>query len=137
MLALLPEDYKPDFILRGLFLQSLPIDVWSNILREKVSDPRALALKADELYQSQVSSSLLNLLSEDLQVNLVSSRTLRSPASVKSPPLSLKSPSLPKHSPNPAPTSRSPIPSGLCWFHKKHGEKANNCRKPCSFSGKE
>ena len=24
---------------------------------------------------------------------------------------------------------------GLCWFHKKHGDKAINCRKPCSFSG--
>ena len=24
---------------------------------------------------------------------------------------------------------------GLCWFHKKHGDKATNCRKPCSFSG--
>ena len=27
MLALLPDDYKPNFILRGLFLQRLPIDV--------------------------------------------------------------------------------------------------------------
>ena len=50
MLALLPDDYRPDFILRGLFLQRLPIEVWSHLLREKVSDPRALALKADELY---------------------------------------------------------------------------------------
>ena len=49
MLALLPDDYKPDFILRGVFLQRLPIDVRSHLLHEKVSDPRALALKADEL----------------------------------------------------------------------------------------
>ena len=52
MLALLPDDCKPDFILRGLFLRRLPIDVFSHLLREKVSDPRALALKADELYLS-------------------------------------------------------------------------------------
>ena len=26
---------------------------------------------------------------------------------------------------------------GLCWFHKKHGDKAINCKKPCSFSGNE
>ena len=39
MLALLPDDYKPDFILRGLFLRRLPIDVRSHLLREKVSDP--------------------------------------------------------------------------------------------------
>ena len=24
--------------------------------------------------------------------------------------------------------------SGLCWFHKKHGDEAYNCRKPCSFA---
>ena len=48
MLSLLPDNYKPDFILRGLFLQRLPIDVHSHLLRKKVSDPRALALKADE-----------------------------------------------------------------------------------------
>ena len=52
MLALLPDDYKPDSILRGLFLRCLPIDVQSHVLREKVSYPCALALKADELYQS-------------------------------------------------------------------------------------
>ena len=23
---------------------------------------------------------------------------------------------------------------GLCWFHKKHGDEAINCRKPCSFA---
>ena len=49
MLALLPNDYKPDFILKGLSLRHLPIDVLSHLLREKVSDTQALALK---LYQS-------------------------------------------------------------------------------------
>ena len=52
MLALLPDDYKLEFILRGLFLQRLPIDVRSHLLHKKVSDLRALALKANELYQS-------------------------------------------------------------------------------------
>ena len=75
MLALLLDDYKPDFILRGLFLQRLHIIVRSHLLREKISNPRALALKADELYQNRVLSSSLNLLSEDLQVNHVSSPT--------------------------------------------------------------
>ena len=97
MLALLPDDYKPDFILRGLFLEQLPINVRSHLLRKKVSDLRALALKADELYQSRVSPSSLNLLandfSESLQVNLVSSRarTPKIPHPVKI-PLSKRSP---------------------------------------------
>ena len=33
MLALLPDDYKPDFILRFFFLRRLPIDVLSHLLR--------------------------------------------------------------------------------------------------------
>ena len=135
MLALLPDDYKPDFILRGLFLQRLLIDVRSHLLCEKVSDTRALALKADELYQSRVSPLSVNLLAdnfgESFQVNLVSSRA-RTPKILHPVKITLS-----KHSPTPAPTTRSPTPSSLCWFHKKHGEKANNCRKPCSFSGNE
>ena len=95
MLALLLDNYKPDYILRGLFLWRLPIDVWSHLLREKVSDPQALALKA------------------------IPSRSQPSKAS------------LAKRSPTPAQSSRSPMPPGACWFHKKHGDKAVNCRKPC------
>ena len=117
MLALLSDDYKLDFILRGLFLRRLLIDVRSHLLHEKVSDPPALALKADELYQSQVSSS--EVLEDSLKVNAVSSISRPSKA-----PLA-------KRSPTPAPPSRSPKPPGACWFHKKHGDKAFNCRKPC------
>ena len=75
ILTLFPDDYKPNFILRGLFLQHLPIDVCSHLLCKKVSGPRALALKANELYQSRVSPSSVNFLANDfgdsLQVNLV------------------------------------------------------------------
>ena len=91
MLALLPDDYKPDFVLRGLFLRRLPIDVRSHLLREKVDDPREMSLKADELYNSRVSPSAVNLLADDFgdaQVNLVSTRAkvpLRS-GSAKNPP---------------------------------------------------
>ena len=135
MLALLPDDYKPDFILRGLFLQCLPIDVWSHLLRKQVSDPHTLALKADKLYQSRVSPSSVSVLSNDhrdpLQVNLVSSHA-RPPKS----PLSMKI-RLSKRSPTPAPSPISPTPPGACWFLKKHGEKALNCRKPCSMSENE
>ena len=58
MLALLPNNYKPDFILRGLFLHRLLSDVCSHLLQENVSDPHALALKADKLFQSRVSSQV-------------------------------------------------------------------------------
>ena len=66
MLALLPDDYKPDFILRGLFLRRLPIEVRSHLLQEKISDPCSLALNAEELFQSRVSSPV-NLLAEQFE----------------------------------------------------------------------
>ena len=74
MLTWLPCNYKPD--LGGLYLCRLPSDVQSHLFQEKVSDPRGLALKANELFQSKTSSPV-NLLSEDelVQVNAVSTRT--------------------------------------------------------------
>ena len=122
MLALLPDNYKPDFILRGLFLRLLPIEVRSHLLQEKISDSCTLALKADKLFQRRISSPV-NLLAgqlEDVQVNAVATRTRPSPPS--------------KRSPTPAPTSRSPSSPGLCWYHKKHGDKAQHCMKPFSES---
>ena len=119
MLALLPDDHKPDFILRGLFLRRLPIEVRSHLLQEKISDPRALALKADELFQSRVSSPV-NLLSEDFEevsVNAVAVKNRTSPVA--------------RRSATPAPSSRSPASPGPCWYHKKHGNIAQQCRKPC------
>ena len=66
MLALLPDVYKPDFILLGLFLRRLPVEVRSHLLQEKISDSPALALKADKLFQSKVSSPV-NLLAEQFE----------------------------------------------------------------------
>ena len=57
MLALLPLGHKPCFFLRGAFLKRLPADVRAHLLRDDFSDPIALALKADKIYQSKVSSS--------------------------------------------------------------------------------
>ena len=76
MLTLLQDDYKPDFILQGLFLRCLPVEVLSRLLQEKISNSRALALalKADKLFQSWISSPV-NLLAdhlEDVQVKEVS-----------------------------------------------------------------
>ena len=120
MLALLPDNYKPDFILRGLFLRRLPIKVCSHLLQEKISDPHALALKADKLFQSRVSSPVNLLAEQEARVSAVATKSRPSPA--------------PRRSPTPAPSSRSPVSPGPCWYHKKHGDKAQHCRKPCSES---
>ena len=49
MFALLPDDYKQDFILRGLFFRRLSIYVRSHLLCKKVFNPRALALTKPSL----------------------------------------------------------------------------------------
>ena len=143
MLALYPDNFKPDFVLRGLFLRRLPMDMRAHLLREKVDDPIEMALKADELHQSRVSSSAVNILADnpdDAQVNHVSNRAKVPPrsGSVRNPPPRRSQPRnrSPSRSQTPAPSSRSST-SGFCWYHRKHGDEASNCREPCSFSGNE
>ena len=80
MLALLPLGHKPCFFLRGAFLKRLPADVRAHLLRDDFSDPIALALKADEIYQSKVSSSTVYTVSsawEDVVNAMRSSPTNR------------------------------------------------------------
>lgn len=129
MLALLPEDYKPGFILRGLFLRRLPAEVRAHLLQESISDPRALSLKADELYQSHITSSV-NILAAEEPFDSQSINVVRgaSSSSARS-----RRPSVSSTSSSTA--SRRPASSSLCWYHRCHGEKAVNCRQPCSWSG--
>ena len=49
MLILSPEDEKPGFFFRGLFLDRLPADIQAHLLSESISDARGMALCADEL----------------------------------------------------------------------------------------
>ena len=112
MLALLPDDYKPEFI--RCALTSSPLESLG---------PSSFG--SESRWIPLISSSSVNLLSEvldeSLQVNTVLYRTR--------PP---KAPSS-RRSSTPAPSSRSPTPPGAYWFHKKHGDKAVNFRKPCSI----
>ena len=57
MLALLLVGHKTCFFLRGAFLKRLPADVRAHLLRDDFSDPISLALKADEINHSRMSSN--------------------------------------------------------------------------------
>ena len=123
MLALLPLSHKPCFFLRGAFLKRLPADVRAHLLRDDFSDPIALALKADEIYQSRVSSSTVYSMSstqEDV-VNVV-----------RSPPTNRPRRSSTPHSGSRDNRSSSPT---LCYYHRSWGTKAKRCRAPCSWLG--
>ena len=87
------------------------------------SDPIALALKADEIYQSRVSSSADYMIfgtPEDV-VNAVRSSPTNRPRRSATPHSSSRD-------------TRSLSPS-LCYYHRTWGTKAKKCRAPCSWSG--
>ena len=125
MLALLPTGHEPCFFLKGAYLKRLPADICTHLLRDDFSDPISFALKADELYQSRVSSS---------QVYSVSS----TPDDLQS--VNAVRPSVPnrsRHSTTPhtisRQDSRSQSPT-MCFYHRLWASKAKKCRAPCSWS---
>ena len=50
ILILLPEDEKPGFFFRGLFMDRLPADIRAHLLSESINDPPGMAQRADELW---------------------------------------------------------------------------------------
>ena len=65
MLMLLPEEEKPGFFFRGLFMDRLPADIRSHLLTESISDPRRMALRADELWTIRGKSSTVHMVSDE------------------------------------------------------------------------
>ena len=57
MLILLPADHQAFFFFCGAFLQRLPSDVRANLVNDWISDPLSLAICADKIYRSQVSTT--------------------------------------------------------------------------------
>ena len=56
MLSLLPSGHKACFFLPGAFLKRFPADVRSNLVHDNTLDPLTLALGANKIHQSRVSS---------------------------------------------------------------------------------
>lgn len=126
LLLLLPEGEKPGFFLKGLFLHRLPLEIRSHLMKTPVSDPRKMASDADELWNLRGSSAsshgAVNTLADPTQffdVSALSTRRRTVPSKV-------------------SPPGRNPPSShsmDQCWYHQKWGNKAQQCRQPCSFSG--
>ena len=124
MLALLPVGHKPCFFLRGAFLKRLPADVRAHLLRDDFSDPISLALKADEIYQSRVSSNPVYAVSNTPEdsINAVRSTGSSRPRRSATPHASNRQ------------DNRSQSPT-LCYYHRTWASQAKKCRAPCSWSG--
>ena len=57
MLALLPADFHACFFLCGAFFKCHPSDIRAHLVHDSTSDPHSLALHADKIYQSRISST--------------------------------------------------------------------------------
>ena len=130
MLILLPEDEKPGFFFRGLFLDRLPADIRAHLLSEAISDPRWKALCANELWSVHGRSVPVQVLS-DQQVEDVyalsrdsSSRTGARGSRTRSMSRSTA-----------VDYSRRSRAASVCWYHRRWGAEANQCLSPCSYLG--
>ena len=130
MLVLLPEDKKPGFFLWGLFMDRLPADIPAHLLSESISDPQRMALRADELWTMRGWSVPVQVLSEQFEDVYALPRRNSSTRSgtrgsvPRSPSCSL----VPEE-------DRRTSSSGVCWYHRRWGDAASQCRAPCSRSG--
>ena len=137
MLNLYPMKFKPDFVFIGLFLRRLPQSIHDHLLALDLDeDPDRLAKKADQLFQSH-QASYLNLISGEPIPPVFALRPPK-PRPRRNSNSSSSYSTTSGRSSTPAAShrhQRSPSPvSSTCWFHRTHGDKAQKCKQPCSWS---
>ena len=115
MLSLL-DGHKSCLLFETIFLEQLPEDLRMQLIGEDFADPRKLAEKADALWHAK---SVNRLEIERVAAQLRTTHT-RAPTS---------------QTKTPAATSqtRTPTASGECYYHQRFGNKAYQCRPPCTF----
>lgn len=105
MLGLL-GDHPPCLLFEQLFLERLPEDIRIQLVDFKFDDLRQLAQRADALWSCRGMTS---------DINLVRRRPV---SGQKTTPQTHTSPQ-----------------AGLCFYHRKFGEAARQCKQPCTWSG--
>ena len=119
MLALLPEDEKPGCLFQGLFLERLPVEMRDHLVSREFKNPSELVLCADSLWDARKAIPTDHLLAA-------------ASTSSSSPSCGTQD----HRSPSPNHRKQTPGSSNSeCYFHKRFGPAANNCRPPYSFQG--
>ena len=129
MLALLPEDEVPGSLFLELFMECLPIEMRDHLVTNEFKNPTEMALHADRLWDARKAQN------RDSSVAVLTPTT---PTRVHGRDGSSYSPSRGHSSPNrrsQTPGARGHAGSKECYFHKKFGSSADNCKPPCSFQG--
>ena len=117
MLRLLPSDQRAgNILLREVFLQKLPTDI-RNALEKLTKDDLdlvKLATRVDEIIASRATSGA--------GTNEVKTAGKSAATRMKSKETGAK---------------KRQQPAGWCWYHRIHGDDADNCKNPCSFPTKQ
>ena len=108
MLGLL-GDHPPCLLFEQLFLERLPEDIRIQLVDSKIEDHRQLAKRADALWSSQEMETNTNAVQRRPHVQEQKTK----------------------------PKTRASSPDKLCYYHRRFGEAARQCRQPCAWSGNE
>ena len=130
MLALYPSNQI--FMFRGHFLRRLPAEIRSHLIHKSILDPRALALKADALWQSR---ALFLVAHVSGNVEEYEAFALGRPGGSSKPKNQFSCQRLyPASRSAPAPQSSSGSDNVYCQYHCKFGNNAHRCFQPCTWS---
>ena len=119
MLSLLPSNHSPCFFFKYNFLQRLPPDIRGHLVTQSIENVRDLADLADKLcvarQQDVLTASITSVPGATYEMDeiaVVRNQYKRQP---------------------PHSSQHTSVDLSICWFHRKWGDKATSCRKPCTF----
>ena len=116
MLALLGNQ-TPCFLFRQLFIEQMPANMRPHLARINDDNYRTLAQEADKLWHSNPSPSCDAIANHNQSMSRQATKHRRLP-----PPSSDNIPS---------------TTSGECYYHRRFGTQARQCRPPCTFQGND
>ena len=116
MLALL-GNHTPCFLFRQLFIEQMPANMRPHLARINDDNYRTLAQEADKLWHSNPSPSCDAIANRNQSMSRQATKHRRLP-----PPSSDNIPS---------------TTSGECYYHRRFGTQARQCRPPCTFQGND
>lgn len=126
MLALL-GNHPPCFLFREIYMRHMPQEIRSHLVHANIVDVRELAQAADALW---ISSNCCNVNAIGRPDKHSISYTARNRTANST---AARSGTLPRTRSN-VETSNS---DEVCYYHRRFGEAANQCRPPCNFATSE
>ena len=143
MLELCPVHQQNNVFFVVLFLQRLPREIRILLTHEDHSDLRRLAAHADRLiaFSGRQTGDVAATVEEPEESTVAAIRGRGKPPQKQQrsrqqpPPIPPRPQSNQQSANNPPPSKLARESAGLCFYHWCHGEKAHQCKPPCSWQG--